>query len=293
MVLSINTNAGAMSALRNLTASTDLLEVTQLRVTTGFKVNGPKDDASTFAIATNLRGDISGTEAVKIALAAGESTLNVAIESGKAIADLLVEMKAKVVQSNQAGLDSASRTALHNAFVEIRDQITTIVATAEFNTVNLIKSGATNLAVLSTADGSTITITAQALDTATLAISASDLTTSASAATALTAVDSAITSVSDKLAALGSSAKRIDVQSQFTAQLVDILKEGVGNLSTPTSPRRVPSCKLCRSSSSSAFRPCRLRTRRRKASWPCSNNWWCDVQPREPFFFVISGFSCE
>ena len=230
MVLSINTNAGAMSALRNLTASTDLLEVTQLRVTTGFKVNGPKDDASTFAIATNLRGDISGTEAVKIALAAGESTLNVAIEAGKAIADLLVEMKAKVVQSNQAGLDSASRTALHNAFVEIRDQITTIVATAEFNTVNLIKSGATNLAVLSTADGSTITITAQALDTATLAISASDLTTSASAATAPTAVDSAITSVSDKLAALGSSAKRIDVQSQFTAQLVDILKEGVGNL---------------------------------------------------------------
>jgi flagellin len=36
--------------------------------------------------------------------------------------------------------------------------------------------------------------------------------------------------VSDRLAALGSSAKRIEVQSQFTSQLVDILKEGVGNL---------------------------------------------------------------
>ena len=139
-------------------------------------------------------------------------------------------MKAKTVQANQAGLDSASRTALHNDFTALRDQLTTMVATAEFNSVNLIKSGATNLAVLSTADGSTITITAQAMDTATLAVSASDLTTSASAATALTAIDSAITSVSDKLAALGSSAKRIEVQSQFTAQLVDILKEGVGNL---------------------------------------------------------------
>ncbi|MBH64043.1 MAG: hypothetical protein CL569_16670 [Alphaproteobacteria bacterium] len=68
------------------------------------------------------------------------------------------------------------------------------------------------------------------MDTATLAISASDLTTSASAVTALTAIGSAITSVSDKLAALVSSAKRIEVQTNFTAQLVDILKEGVGNL---------------------------------------------------------------
>ena len=230
MVLSVNTNAGAMTALRNLTSTTNALEITQLRVTTGFKVNGPKDDASTFAIANNLRGDISGTEAVKGALAAGESTVNVAIEAGKAVADLLIEMKAKTVQANQAGLDTASRTALHNDFVALRDQLTTIVATAEFNSVNLIKSGATDLSVLSTADGSTITVSAQVMDTATLAISASDLTTSASAQTALTAIDSAIISVSDKLAALGSSAKRIEVQANFTAQLVDILKEGVGNL---------------------------------------------------------------
>ena len=230
MVLSINTNAGAMAALRNLSSSTTDLEKTQLRVTTGFRINGPKDDASTFAIANNLRGDIVGTEAIKGSLAAGESTVNVAIEAGKAVADLLIEMKAKTVQANQAGLDSASRTALHNDFTALRDQLTTIVATAEFNSVNLIKSGATALSVLSTAEGSTITVSAQALDSATLAISATDLTTSASASTALTAIDSAITSVSDKLAALGSSAKRIEVQSEFTTQLVDILKEGVGNL---------------------------------------------------------------
>ncbi len=36
--------------------------------------------------------------------------------------------------------------------------------------------------------------------------------------------------MSDKLAALVSSAKRVEVQTNFTAQLVDILKEGVGNL---------------------------------------------------------------
>jgi len=42
MVLSINTNAGAMAALRNLTTSTTELERTQLRVTTGFKSQRPE-----------------------------------------------------------------------------------------------------------------------------------------------------------------------------------------------------------------------------------------------------------
>ena len=121
------------------------LENTQLRITTGLRVNGPKDDASNFAIATRLRGDIKGIEAVKIALATGDSIVNTAIQAGKSIVDLLTDMKAKVVQANQSGLDSASRTALNNDFTSLRDQLVTIVASAEFNNTNLITSGASTL----------------------------------------------------------------------------------------------------------------------------------------------------
>ena len=55
MTLSINTNVGAMVALRNLSKISADLEKTQLKITTGLKVNGPKDDPSTFAIATSVR----------------------------------------------------------------------------------------------------------------------------------------------------------------------------------------------------------------------------------------------
>lgn len=230
MALSVNTNVGAMIALQQLNKTQSRLENTQLRITTGLKINGPKDDASTFAIAQRMRGDIAGMGAVKTALATGDSTVNTAISGGKAIADLLTEMKAKVVQANQAGLDSQSRTALHNDFTALRDQLSTIVATAEFNDKNLIKQSATALAVLSTVDGSTITVSAQKMDTTTLAINTSTLASSSGASSALTAIDSAITKVTDKLAALGSAAKQIEVQSSFTSTLVDILKEGVGNL---------------------------------------------------------------
>ena len=65
MVMSVNTNPGAMIALQSLTKTTNMLETTQFRITTGLRVNGPKDDAATFAIAQNMRGDIAGMSAVK------------------------------------------------------------------------------------------------------------------------------------------------------------------------------------------------------------------------------------
>ena len=133
MAMSINTNAGAMIALQNLAATNKNLEQTQLRVTTGLRVSGPKDDAATFAIAQNMRGDIAGMAAVKTNLALGQSIVNVAIDAGRAIADLLTEMKAKAVQASQGGLDSDSYTALNEEFTSLRAQIETIVATGEFN----------------------------------------------------------------------------------------------------------------------------------------------------------------
>jgi len=230
MGMSINTNVGAMIALQNLNRSNDQLEKTQLHITTGLKVNGPKDDASTYAIAQRMRGDIAGMQAVKTALAAGESTLNVAITAGKAISDMLTEMKAKAVQANQAGLDTASRVALSDDFTSLRDQLETIVQTAEFNGKNLITTGASALTVLSTVDGSTISVTPQVMNATGLGLDTSTLANASGAATALTSIDAAINSVTSSLASLGSSAKRIEVQTNFTVQLVDILKEGVGNL---------------------------------------------------------------
>ena len=230
MGMSVNTNVGAMLALQNLNKSNKMLETTQLHITTGLKVNGPKDDAATYAIAQRMRGDIAGMGAVKTALSNGEATVNVAITAGKAVADMLTEMKAKVVQANQAGLDTASRTALSNDFTSLRDQLETIVQTAEFNGKNLITTGASALTVLSTVDGSTISVTAQVMNATALGIDTSILTSASGAATALTKIDAAINSVTASLASLGSSSKRIDVQSEFTIQLVDILKEGVGNL---------------------------------------------------------------
>ena len=230
MVNSINTNAGSLLALQALSKTSEELRVSQHRITTGLKVNGPEDNPATFAIAQNMRGDIAGMNAVKTNLAIGQSITSVAIDAGKAVADLLTQMKAKAVQGSQAGLDTSSYTALNQEFTALRAQIESIVATAEFNGKNLINSAASNLSVLSTVEGSTIVVTKQAIDATTLAVHTAALTDATVAATALTAVSQAIITVSNALASLGSGAKRVDIQADFTGKLQDILKQGVGNL---------------------------------------------------------------
>ena len=104
MVVSVNTSASQMLALQALNRTTKDLGTAQLRVTTGLRVNGPKDDPAVFAIAQNLRGEIAGIGAVKKNLALGESTVDVAIDGATAVSDLLTEMKAK--RSKQANLVS-------------------------------------------------------------------------------------------------------------------------------------------------------------------------------------------
>ena len=230
MAISINTNLAAAIAVQNLNKTNKLLNNSQLNIATGLRVNGPKDDASTYAIAQNQRGDVAGFKAIRSALASGESAVNVAIDAGKAISDLLIEIKAKVVQSNQSTLDAASRTALHNDMKALRDQITSIVNTAEFNDVNLIQSGSPTFSVLSNVDGSIIKVSAQEMHTTSLGVNAIDLTTSANAASALGAINTAILTASERLAGLGASAKRLDVQSEFIVKLTDVLVDGIGNL---------------------------------------------------------------
>jgi flagellin len=230
MAMSVNTNAGAMVALQNLSKTNNELQAAQLRITTGLRVNGPKDDAATFAIAQNMRGNIAGMSAVKTNLGLGVSIATVAVDAAKAISDLLIEMKAKAVQASQAGLSTDSYTALNQEFTSLRNQLTTIVETAEFNGANLITSVATDLNILSTVEGSTITLAAQKLDPTTLILHTAALTNAASASAARILINTAVTNVSNALAALGSSAKRVEIQTDFTSKLQDILKTGLGNM---------------------------------------------------------------
>ena len=234
MAFSVNTNAGAFAALQNLNNTNSQLKTVQTQINTGLKVSSAKDDAATFAIAQKLRADVSGLNAVKSSLDRATSTIDVAIAAGEAVSDLLIELKEKAVAAKDSGLDTASRNSLNNDFAQLRSQITSIVDNAEFNGTNAVSSGGSAIiAITNDTGGNKISIASQDLSVGggnvTLS-SGNTISTAAAASSAVLAIESSISNVNDALSALGSGAKRIELQRGFVDKLSDAIEVGVGNL---------------------------------------------------------------
>src|SRR5262245_26698533 len=120
---SVNTNVGAMVALQNLNATNADLAMTQTRINTGKKVSSAKDNGAIWAIAQNQRATSGSLDAVKESLQRSQSTVDVAMAAGETVSDLLVQMKQKALAASDASLDQASRDALNQDFMSLRDQI--------------------------------------------------------------------------------------------------------------------------------------------------------------------------
>ncbi len=236
MAFSVNTNQGALVALQSLTKTNQGLQEVQNRISTGLKVASVKDNAAVFNIAQGLRSDISGLNAASASIDKAISTVDVAISAGEAIGDLLIEMKEKAVAASETGLDADSQTALDDEFGQLRDQIQTIVDNAEFNGVNMLKSGGSSATAILNSDGtSTLGIAAQDMSVSTGAnildiSSGTDLATATLAGDAVTEIDASITALGTAMAELGSGVKRLEIQKSFVTKLSDAIEVGIGNL---------------------------------------------------------------
>ena len=235
---SVNTNGNAMIALQNLNVTGAELSITQQRISTGRKVDGAKDNGSTWAIAQSMRATSTSLNAVRDSLQRGQSTVDVAIAAGSTVSDLLVQMKEKALAASDTTLDSTSRSLLNQDFKALRDQIGRTVANADFNGANMIKTGGVGLAALANAAGTNkITVAAASLALgsanlgAALSATASFATATAGGAQAFIAtVDTAIKNVSTALAKFGTGSRALDLHLTFTNKLQNTLDNGVGNL---------------------------------------------------------------
>lgn len=233
-MLSVNTNTGAMIALQYLNKTTSELNAAQNHINSGLKIATAKDNGAIFAIAQNMRGDVSAFHAVSDSLNRAISATDVAMNAGQAVSDLLVEMKGKAVAAADASLDTASRNALSEDFEALRDQVTNILENATFNGVNLVDGTSTSLTALISADGgSTITIDGEdmSLSGSIVTISTTGSLSSASAAsTMIDTINTSLENVNAALARLGSKSKQISIQNEFISKLIDTLNGGIGNL---------------------------------------------------------------
>ena len=234
MAFSVNTNTGAMAALQSLNQTNKGLAQVQSRINTGLNVASTKDDSASFTIAQSLRGDVGGLSAVNSSLNRGKSTVDVAIAGAEQISDVLNQMKAKAIQASDDGLDAESRTAINADYTALKEQITTIIASSEFNGTNLLKDDATSTGKVSALQSldttSTIGVANQAFETNVTTALGTGLGSKADADTALTEIATVTSTVTSTLSTLGSASRKIEGQLEFNGKLSDVIESGIGNL---------------------------------------------------------------
>jgi flagellin len=238
---SINTNTGALVALRHLNVVGTALSRTQERVSTGLKVIGARDDASSFAIAQGIRAEVKAVLAVQQGLSNGRGVASVGLAAATEISNLMADIKAKVVEGLNPGNTATQQQILDTDYGEMVAQIRQFLEAAEYQGTNIlietfipfngIVGTVNDVDVIAGTDGTTMRLRGQRLDlTAFFNLDSQDLANTTNAAAALTAVNTAIDDVNTALGQLGADARSLESHDQFLNAISDALEEGLGSI---------------------------------------------------------------
>ncbi|MBP0615746.1 flagellin [Jiella mangrovi] len=134
---SIITNVAAMTALQTLQNTNSMLEETQNRISTGYRVSEAKDNAAYWSIATTMRSDNEAMSAVVDSLGIGAATVDTSYTALSSAKDVLSEIKAKLTTATSDGVDRAKVQAEIDA---LQEQLQTISDSASFSGQNWLSN---------------------------------------------------------------------------------------------------------------------------------------------------------
>ncbi len=126
-----------MTALKSLTSTNKALEMTQSRISTGYKVGQASDNAAYWSIATTMRSDNKALSTVKDALGLGAAKVDTAYTGMNAAIDVVDEIKAKLVAASEPGID---QTKINKEITALKDQLKSIANSAAFSGENWLSN---------------------------------------------------------------------------------------------------------------------------------------------------------
>ena len=239
---SIVTNPEAFVALRNLERTNEKLSKTQERLSTGLKVTSATDDASNFAIAQGVRGDVRALGAITQGLNNSKGIGEIALAGVTAISDLLQDIRQKLTELANGGLTTAQRVIVKADFDKLMSQAYGFVSNSNFNGRNLLISNASNVNTISNLNGTNLTLTARSgassgvthlirsLAAASLGTTGA-ATDSENAQSVIIAQYNALeTEINTSLGALGAEIRALKFQTDFLTTVNDSTEIGLGNI---------------------------------------------------------------
>jgi flagellin-like hook-associated protein FlgL len=142
MALSIVSNIPALKAQNSLAVSTDRLNRSLARLSSGLRINEAQDDPAGLAVADQLRADVRLTgQAIRNAND-GVSAINIADKALEQIGLSLARLAELAEQSATGTIADSQRTALQSEFASLVSEIDRIAAVTSFNGAQLLSSAA-------------------------------------------------------------------------------------------------------------------------------------------------------
>jgi flagellin len=134
----VNTNIASVNTLRQLGNTNRALGKAFGRLSSGFRINSAGDDAAGLGIANKLRADIRSLQQASRNAEQGTSLLQVAEGAGQVVQGILERMKELATQSASDNTTADGRLKIQAEFTALRDEITRVVDTTQFQGQTLL-----------------------------------------------------------------------------------------------------------------------------------------------------------
>lgn len=158
MSLFVNTNVSSLNATRQLFTSNNNLSTAFERLSSGFRINGAKDDAAGLQISNRLTTQVLG---LNMAVRNANDGISLAQTAEGALAETtaaLQRIRVLAVQSQNGINGSADRLALQQEVSALKQEISRIAATSQFGGVNILDGSYSAAFLVGANAGQTISV---------------------------------------------------------------------------------------------------------------------------------------
>jgi flagellin len=217
--LAINTNAGSLTAQRNLSKVSRGLTESISRLSSGVRIDSAADNAAGMAVSENMRAQLKGFQQAMRNANDGVAVLQTAESGYQSISDLLIRMRELAVQSANDSLSDTERGFLETEFGDLMGEMDRVSAVVEYNGIKLLDGTAG-----SAGDGNMtfqvgtrntlqdrITIKLELQDSSALNMTAQEIGSQLGAQNAIDAIDQALEDLSDDRAVIGSTINTLNM----------------------------------------------------------------------------------
>jgi flagellin len=139
-MLSLHTNAAALSAQNSISRTQDNLSTSMTRLSTGFRINSAMDDAAGLQIATRLKAQTSGMAVAMRNTQNSVSMMQTAEGALDETTNILVRMKDLATQGADGSSTDADRTAMQAEFDSLSNELSNIFGNTKFGGTALFNS---------------------------------------------------------------------------------------------------------------------------------------------------------